>query len=271
MAEPFPAFVDIADTPYGPMLYPKEDKYVGRSFKEYGQFSAGELSLFLERIRPGSVVLDVGANIGAHTVPLAQHVGAAGQVIAFEPQRILHQMLCGNLALNGVPNVVTHAVALSDAPGTCLIPLLDYGSAANFGGLPMDLATEGETVTVATLDQFHLPRVDFIKLDVEGFERKVLLGAAETLGRCRPELYVENDREDRSADLIQTLLDLGYRLWWHTPPLFRSPNFKNNPVNVFPGIVSINMLAVHRERPGSVEGLAEITSPAARWQDHARA
>jgi hypothetical protein len=57
--------------------------------------------------------------------------------------------------------------------------------------------------------------------------------------------------------LIQQLFDLGYRLWWHTPRLFSPDNFKGNAVDLFPGVVSINMLAIHREmRP--IEGLKPI-------------
>jgi len=261
MAHVFPPFVEIADTPHGVMIFPKEDLYVGRSFKEYGEFSAGELEIFRQVVQPGAMVLDIGANIGAHTVPLAQMVGPEGAVIAFEPQRILYQILCGNLALNGVTNVVAHAMALSDVQGSCKIPVLDYGQNLNFGCLAIDTVSEGETVPVGTLDLFELARVDFIKLDVEGFERQVLLGGERTLKRCRPILYLENDRREKSPDLIQVLLDMGYRLWWHTPPLFSPNNFKGNPENVFPGLASSNMLAIPREQDYEMGGFREAKDP----------
>ena len=271
MPERFPPLVEIAETPYGPMLYPKADMYIGRSLKEYGEFSSGETKLFRQIVKPGMVVLDVGANIGAHTVPLAQMVGPRGLVLAFEPQRILHQMLCGNLALNSVPNVVAHAMALSDKPGTCRIPALDYGKAFNFGAVSIDMAAQGgpvpcEPVPVGTLDQFQLARLDFMKLDVEGFERSVLLGGAQTLSRHRPVLYVENDRQPKSAELIQCLFDMGYRLWWHLPPLFSPDNFRGNPENHFSGIASINMLAVPRHVACDLSTFREILSRDDWWQ-----
>ncbi len=256
---PFPPFVELETSRYGRMLFPRNDQYVGRSFREYGEFSEGEVEIFTHFVQRGAIVLDVGANIGAHTVPLAQLTGPEGVVVAFEPQRILHQILCANLALNSITNTLTHAMALSNASGTCQIPTLDYASPYNFGGVSMDMPGEGETVPLSRLDDFQLQQVDFIKLDVEGFESKVLEGGAVTIDRCRPVMYVENDRPERSAELIQLLLDMGYRLWWHFPPLYNPDNFKGNKGNVFPGIGSINMLAIHRDQK-PVTGLRPITA-----------
>lgn len=263
--QPFPPFIELSDCRFGRILYPPKDQYVGRSFKEYGQFSQGELDLFAHFVGAGAIVLDVGANIGAHTVPLAQMVGAEGIVVAFEPQPVLHKILCANLVLNSVPNVLTYPMALGDREGECLIPVLDYSQPFNFGGVGMDRVEEGEAVPLGRLDDFELERVDFIKLDVEGFESKVLEGAAETIARCHPIMYIENDRPEKSAELIQRLFDMGYRLWWHTPPLFSPDNFKGNRENLFPGIVSINMLAIHRDmRP--IEGLRPILAATDTWQ-----
>jgi hypothetical protein len=72
---------------------------------------------------------------------------------------------------------------------------------------------------------------------------------------------VENDRKEKSAELIQRLFDMDYRLWWHTPPLFNPNNFKCNPENIFPTICSINMLAIPRDQPFEAD-LRPITTPA---------
>jgi FkbM family methyltransferase len=245
---------------HGPMMYLRRDAYVGRSFHEYGEFSEGEVEIFRSALRPGDVALDIGANLGAHTIPLARLVGPTGFVFAFEPQRILFNILCGNVALNELINVKAFPMALGRAPGQTRVMPLDYGVPNNFGGVSLGGA-EGEVVPVAALDQLGLPKVRFIKIDVEGMELDVLLGAKALLARDRPILYVENDRLEKSEALVMQLLADGYRMWWHVPPLFNPGNFRGNAENVFGGIRSFNMLCLPREVKSQVDGFHEITKP----------
>jgi Flp pilus assembly protein TadD len=111
--------------------------YIGRSLERYGEFSEGECDLLRQMVRPGQVVVEAGANIGAHTLVLSQLVGPAGRVYAFEPQRVVFQILCGNLALNGCLNVVCREVALGDQPGQLRVPPIDYQRENNFGGVEL--------------------------------------------------------------------------------------------------------------------------------------
>ncbi len=263
--QPFPVFSELTESRYGNMLYPPKDAFVGRSLKEYGQFNEGEVQLFTHFIAKESVVLDIGANIGAHTIPLAKLVGPGGVVVAFEPQPVLQQFLAANLIINSIPNVITYTMALGNREGECIIPELDYSLAGDFGGISVDMVAEGQAVPIGSLDAFELQRVDFIKLSAEGHESMILEGAIQTIERCQPIMYIKNNHQERSAELIQHLFDLGYRLWWHTPPLFSPNNFKGKKENAFPGIVSINMLAIHRDmRP--IEGLRPILSATDTWR-----
>jgi FkbM family methyltransferase len=257
------AMLAIRRCRYGTMMYLRQDMYVGRSFAEYGEYSEGEVALFRQWLRPGDVALDIGANLGAHTLPLAQLVGPAGAVFAFEPQRILFQILCGNVALNEIGNVRALPFALGRAAGSIKVPALDYGGINNFGGIALG-AEHGEDVTVITLDQLGLAQAKLIKIDVEGMELEVLAGATATLARCRPVLYVENDRVERAEALVACLQEAGYRMWWHTPPLYNPANFLGNPQNVFGGILSFNMVCLPGESaPLPPPGLREIASPQA--------
>ena len=71
-------------------------------------------------------------------------------------------------------------------------------------------------------------------------------------GRCRPVLYVENDREHQQQEVIDLLDELGYFSYWHTPPLFEAANYRGTAENVFPKIVSVNVIALPKEKPSNI-------------------
>lgn len=247
--------VKVADCRHGRFLFNPVDTYIGRSLALYGEFSEGEAELFAQLIQPGDAVIEVGANLGALTVPLAR---LAGVVLAFEPQRIIHQQLCANVALNGLTNVFAQQMALGANPGAIITPNIDYAVPANFGGVPLGEWEVGETVQVGVIDLMATPALDFLKIDVEGMECDVIRGARETLARCRPIVYVENDRKEQAAELVSLLRESGYRLWWHCPPLFSPNNYRGNAENVFGNLASINILGVPVEADAEIAGLVPV-------------
>jgi FkbM family methyltransferase len=244
---------------HGPMMYLRNDIYIGRSFDQYGEYSEGEVALFRDLLRPGDVALDVGANIGALTIPMAQLVGPTGSIYAFEPQRIVFQILCGNVALNELGNVHTLQWAVGHAAGTTKVVPLDYGAQNNFGGLSLG-GVKGEEVAVIAIDDINLPKLRLLKMDVEGMELNAIMGAAATIERCRPILFIENDRLEKSTALLTQLFSSGYRLWWHLTPLYNGANFLRNPQNLFGNIHSFNVLGLPSEMSDVQLPLHEITS-----------
>ena len=249
---------------HGTMLYPANDTYIGRSLELYGEYSPSEVELFGFMLRPGDGVIDAGANIGALTLPLSRLVGESGNVLAFEPQRMMHHVLCANLAINAIENVAAVQAALGAAPGMIRVPVLRLEDHHNFGGLSVG-GERGEPVRVRTIDSMPLQHLRLIKIDVEGAELEVIKGAGATIRRLRPFLVVENDRPTKSAALIEALFELDYRLWWHYTPLYREDNFRGNPVNVFGNVGSWNMVGVPREMDFPVQGLVEVTDSTA-WR-----
>ena len=103
-----PGFNHLVEARHGYVLYNVNDRYVGRSVEHYGEWSPGETALFNQFCRPGHYVVDVGAHIGIHTLAFARLVGDRGRVFAFEPQRMVAQMLAANAALNSLTNVHTY-------------------------------------------------------------------------------------------------------------------------------------------------------------------
>lgn len=250
----------------GPMIYNKFDIYVGGSLKKYGEYSRLEQELFRHFVRSDFIVVEVGANIGAHTIDLSRLVGPDGAVFVYEPQRIVFQTLCANLALNQCVNVFAYQEALGAEDGAIVVPNLDPAVRHNFGGLSLLGAEAGDMVPLRTLDAVNLPACHFLKADVEGMEAEVLKGATETIQAHRPVMYLENDREQKSRELIELAMSLGYELYWHLPPLFNPDNFAGDKENLFPGVISVNMLCLPAEAKIPVEGLRRVTSPDDTWK-----
>ena len=246
---------------HGLMLYNNSDIYIGRSLDLYGEYSYGEAHLFERVLRPGMVAIDIGANIGCHALTMARLVGPNGAVLAFEPQRIVYQNLCANIALNALGNVHAVNMGAGDGTGTAAVPNIDYAAGGNFGGVALNGTKGTETVQILAIDSVPLESCHLIKIDVEGMEYDVLLGAKETIAQHRPALYIENDREENSPRLIAHLLAADYRLFWHRPPLYNPDNFFANDTNEFGELLSQNMFCLPRTRAVEVSGLIEITSP----------
>lgn len=250
----------IVESRYGYMVYNKNDTYVGKSFEHYGEFSEFEADLFRQICVHGDRVVDVGANIGAHTLMLSRQVGPSGRVYAFEPQRVVFQTLCANMAINSIGNTECFQMAVSNEQGVINIPDIRYDLEGNFGGFEIaKFSRSGIKTPVVFLDEIlDIPSLKLIKIDVEGMELGVIQGARETIRQHSPILYVENDRIDKSKALIEEIGSLGYRMFWHQPPLFNPDNYANNPENVFGKIISINMLCLHQKLSLSLKGFDEI-------------
>lgn len=256
-------FNQLTATRYGPMLYNRHDLYVGRSLAAYGEWCEEEVALMCALLGPGDVVLDLGANIGAHTLPLARAVGPTGHVYAFEPQRIVYQTLCANLALNSLTNVHTYMMAIGAEPGVIAVPPLDYTQADNFGGLRLKAGSPaGEEVDVVTVDMLPLPGCRLIKIDVEEMELDVLRGAVQTLARFRPFLFVEANPGPLRDPLIRFLAAQDYAMFWAVTRYNHPGNFKG-AAPIFPDdLYSFNMLAVHASIAAGLAHLERVEVPA---------
>lgn len=180
-------------------------------------------SVLREILRGDMVVLDVGANIGAHALPMAAILAkGGGRVLAFEPTAYAFNKLAHNLALNHLPNLTIEKLALSDKAGAvrCQVSSPCLRASWNMKYRDSNRKIE-EDIPTTTLDervQAHgLERVDFIKMDTDGFELRILTGAEETLRRFRPVMLVEIGRAlgrvgDRIEDLCELLEGHGYKL-----------------------------------------------------------
>lgn len=169
----------------------------------YGCFEALTTAVLRRLCRPGFTVLDIGANIGCHTMPLARMVGPDGKVVAFEPTAWAFRKLERNLELNTFSNVKLERMALSSQvdersvmrlrSSWPLDGMVDGEANAYDGGSERDEAVRCDTVD-EYLNRTGIDRVDLIKMDVDGYEHRVVRGSLRTLQRHKPILVVELGR-----------------------------------------------------------------------------
>jgi FkbM family methyltransferase len=149
------------------------------------------VACFRKTCRPGSVVLDIGASVGYHTLLLATLAGSQGKCYAFEPNSENCRLILLGCERNCLSNITLMPVALSDQPGW------EYFSShiGSNGGFITEqfvaLHGHGTVVPVFALDGLPLPNVDLIKVDVEGAEYKALKGGEALLSRSRPAIVSE--------------------------------------------------------------------------------
>lgn len=180
-------------------------------------FDRSERSLLRERLKPGGIFVDVGANAGVYSLTAATLVGDAGHVLAIEPNPIVLDRLKFNMALNGFERrTIIEQSCVSDVEGTVDLTLDD----SNLGGSSLVAARSDKKITVAAyplltiIQKYQLPRIDALKIDIEGAEDKALIPFFKTAPKeLHPAvLIVENSAKDWTGDLPGTLKDAGYSL-----------------------------------------------------------
>ena len=238
---------------HGIFSYYENDKYIGKSLSEYGEWSEAEVNLIKQLVNNNENIIEVGSNIGTHTIPLAKHVSNGGQIFAFEPQSQNYKLLLDNINDNEIKNVEVSKLALSSKEGEAFMNKFDENKTSNFGDARIfsDNNENYEKVPVKTLDQIYYDKtqenfsVKLIKCDTQGQELNIIIGAKKIIDKYKPYLYVENDDVHTSKNLIEKIKSMGYVMFWHKPPLFNPNNFLKNPNNIFSNIVSFNMLCIH--------------------------
>jgi FkbM family methyltransferase len=206
---------------------------VGYQVLECGAFDPNEVSMAIsvlnlrrQYFKDGVFAIDCGANIGIHTIEWAKRMTGWGSVLAIEAQERIYYALAGNIAINNCFNAVAINAAITGKPGILMMPQPDYLAPASFGSLelrksnntefigqPIDYS-EGNLrpVQAITIDSLKLPRIDFIKIDVEGMELEVLAGAAQSIVSNKPALLVETIKADATT-LCDWLTARDYRVF----------------------------------------------------------
>jgi FkbM family methyltransferase len=204
------------ETQFGHFCLIEED-LISNCISNYGYWEQHLYYFYSQFIKPDSVILDGGANIGFHSIQFAK-LANKGKVYAFDPQPLIFNVLSTNILINGATDIIRQfRLGLSDkiSQNLKMTPLKEqYFSQGciNYGGRGLTTSDQGEEdVETTTIDTLNLLKLDLIKLDVQGFELQTLLGGANTIKSNYPIMFIENYTNlEIDQQVIQLLNDWGY-------------------------------------------------------------
>jgi FkbM family methyltransferase len=210
-------------TKYGPFHFFKNDDPIGRSLAQYGEWAAHEIQLLCTFLGPGSTAIDIGANVGTHTVAFARRVGLTGSVFSFEPQPVVFSVLERNVAAHKHTNVRAVLGGLGSVSGEMVVPPVDYMDHANIGAvklLHVGDGRDGDHIPIITLDGCDLSKCHLVKVDAEGMEDDVLAGMTATIERLRPVVAFECNQVKDAVPLFQDKVWREYGLFLYRVAAF---------------------------------------------------
>jgi len=160
-------------------------KGLALSISHYGTYEESEAKIMEEKIKVGNIVVDVGANIGLHTLNMARIVGNTGRVFAFEPDPSNFEILEKNVKINNYQNIILEQKAVGDKNGRTTLYQSDHPGMHRI--FPQTKQAKGQVqVELTSLDKYFIDsnladKINFIKIDVEGLEFSVLKGMKNIL------------------------------------------------------------------------------------------
>jgi FkbM family methyltransferase len=226
--------VTIKQCKYGMLAFFNSDAPIGSCLKAYGEWAEEEIKVFKQILTPTSHVIDVGANIGSHTVFFSKFCNK-GLVYAIEPQFYIFQLLVANSVLNGCFNVKHFNAAISNDYNSLKLINLPPASSnnINYGEFKIHNDENGIETKCLTIDSMELTHLDLIKVDVEGHEMSVIESAIESIKKFKPYLYVEFNNSKGNKELLETISKLGYNIYIHIANKFTPDNYNNVKTNIW--------------------------------------
>ena len=237
-------------TRYGMVAAMPADSHPARSLLKYGEWMEQELDMLSSWLQEGQTVLEYGAEYGAHALCMAQAVGDSGTIHAVEPVRLAFQLLCANVALNGLRNVHACNGWLDAGAGSV--------AATDVQARLAPAAEPGEVFRGFSIDSMGLQALHLLKLNIPGTLRGVLAGAGDALRTHRPMIYARLSGVDAAEAEVRALKEHGYRCWSHTPSMFNRDNHGAHAANIFPGCVMQNVIAIPVEARSELDAALEL-------------
>lgn len=249
--------------------------------KEQNQWFEVDIGFVPQFIVPGMKAIDIGANFGVYTLSVARALNGTGNVWAFEPASKLAESLKCSIAENGFDGVEVLNAGLSDTAGTAF---LSAGRDCETNAIIEEPTIESEEIQVTTLDacmeQLQWQNIDFLKLDAEGHEEKIIKGGEQFFATMSPLIMFEFvDKRVINWDLADTFNAMGFEHFTYLSrlgfliPFIESENLKPQCVNLFCAKSDTIKMLERRQLLASVRSLddCDATFPTiAGWQDQIR-
>ncbi len=196
---------------------------IGKVLYYNGFFEKDEISLIKHTIQIGDTVLDIGANIGYHTLTISKATNGNAKIFSFEPFSKNFLVLKRNIRINNLKNVQIYKLAIGDKKKRTSLKVFEDYAYNSFLDTKRKKYLYSERVEMDTIDNFvlsnNLHKVDFIKIDVEGYEFNVLKGAKRTLERFKPKIICEIYQQNleslniRAKDVVNYVVSFGYNVF----------------------------------------------------------
>jgi FkbM family methyltransferase len=209
----------IYNSDYGQFIVNQHCKFQGEALettqKTHIEEELERMYQIVDSLPDNAVILDGGANIGFVTIPLTRRKPNA-KIISIEAQKRLFYALAGTIAINDLYNVFLYNKALGNEHKVVSMGNINYGQVEDFGSMSIQGTVDSNVlsyisnadVEMVTIDSMNLEQLDFVKLDIEGYEPQALEGGIETIKRCRPWIWVEyhNCVDLYNQDIIKQVL-----------------------------------------------------------------
>jgi hypothetical protein len=223
----------MAETRVGIVQYWPDHDPVGKSIECYGEYLQRQLDILARWIVPGSTIIETAAGIGMHALFLSAAIGSQGHLLLYEDDPLCKQVLRQNLQANRVAN----ATLMKRRLGLRVLSRAENDSAA----------TRSAAVSaVETIDELRLEALHWIKANA-AVALELLDGAADTLWRLRPKLWLAITNRSDQDPLSAKAKDFGYRCFVVETPLFNLANFNLRATDIFKGRSALALLAIPEE------------------------
>ena len=236
--------IEITDSIVGNFLVYKNDNVISKAITLFGEYCHAEvrvLSNFLKE--PECIYLDIGTNIGFHAVAIAKLTNC--QVLGFEPN-FKHFSIAAYNSKN-YPNVQLINRAVSNREESFFMKDFDASQSSNYGDI--HIADEGKETKSIVLDKMQINRCHVMKIDVEGHEYEVLLGATKLISRARPIIMYEAMEYDVWTKCYDFLSKKKYRQYWVACKTFPiAPTYKQVEDQPFGASTISNILSIPAEK-----------------------